>query len=61
MKNPFIALAEILEVFALAKKQLNQQGLHLLSQPDWLKLTKEISDLPWLQSTKQKVSQYARF
>ncbi len=49
------------ELFAVAKKQLNQQGLHPLSQLDWLRLTKEFSDLPWIQSTKQKVSHYARF
>ncbi|MDJ0578272.1 MAG: hypothetical protein QNJ65_24350 [Xenococcaceae cyanobacterium MO_234.B1] len=50
--------AEILEVFAKAKKQLTQQGLHPLSQPDWLELTKEFSDSPWVQKTQQKVAQY---
>ena len=50
--------AEILEVFALAKKQLNKQGLHPLSQPDWLKLTENFSDSAWIQSTQQKVSEY---
>ncbi len=52
---------EILEVFALAKKQLIQQGIHPLSQQDWLKLTDNFSDAAWIQSTKQKVSQYLAF
>ena len=50
--------AEILEVFTLAKKQLLQQGLHQESQQDWLELTENFSDSPWIQSSKQKVSQY---
>ncbi len=50
--------AEILEVFDLAKKQLNKQGLHQQSQSDWLNLTDNFSDSFWIQSTKQKVSQY---
>ncbi len=50
--------AEILEVFHLAKKQLNQQGIHQKSQLDWLELTENFSDLPWIKSSQQKVSQY---
>ena len=53
--------AEILEIFDLAKKQFIQQGLHQKSQQDWLKLTEKFSDSSWIQSTKQKVSQYARY
>ncbi len=60
-EKPLDIYAKILEIFAVAKKQLNQQGLHPLSQLDWLRLTKEFSDFPWIQSTKQKVSHYARF
>ncbi len=60
-EKPLDIYAKILEIFALAKKQLNQQGLHPLSQLDWLRLTKEFSDLPWIQSTKQKVSHYLAF
>ena len=51
-------MAEILEVFDLAKKQFIQQGLHQKSQQDWLKLTNKFSDSSWIQSTKEKVSQY---
>ena len=53
-------MAEILEVFQLAKKQLNQEGLHQKSQLDWLELTEneKFSDLPWVQSSQQKVSEY---
>ncbi len=58
MKKNFIALAEILEVFTLGKNQLIQQGIHPLSQQDWLKLTENFSDLPWIQSTQQKVTEY---
>ena len=50
--------ADILEVFALAKKQLLQQGLHQKSQSDWLKLTEQLADSPGIQLTQQKVSQY---
>ena len=52
--------AEIIEVFDLAKKQLIQEGLHQKSQLDWLELTKteKFSDLPWIQSSQQKVSEY---
>ena len=50
--------AEILEVFDLAKKQLNKQGLHQKSQADWLNLTDNFSDSPLLQKIQQKVSQY---
>ena len=50
--------AEIIEIFTLGKNQLIQQGIHPLSQQDWLKLTENFSDLPWIQSTQQKVSQY---
>ena len=50
--------AEILEVFALAKKQLTKQGLHQKSQSDWLDLTDNFSDSTWIQKTQQKVSQY---
>ncbi len=60
-EKPLDIYAKILEIFAVAKKQLNQQGLHPLSQLDWLRLTKEFSDFPWIQSTKQKVSHYARY
>ena len=58
MKKNFIALAEISEVFALAKKQLTQQVLHPLSQSDWLNLTDNFSDATWIQKTQQKISQY---
>ena len=53
-------MAEILEVFELAKKQLNQEGLHKKSQLDWLELTdnEKFSELPWLKSSQQKVSEY---
>ncbi len=53
-------MAEILEVFQLAKKQLNQEGLHQKSQLDWLELTKneKLSELPSVQSSQQKVSEY---
>ncbi|MDJ0679852.1 MAG: hypothetical protein QNJ18_08330 [Xenococcaceae cyanobacterium MO_167.B52] len=47
--------AEILEVFTLGKKQLIQQGIHPLSQQDWLKLSEKFSDSAWIQSTQQKV------
>ena len=50
--------AEILEVFQVAKKQLNKQGLHQQSPQEWLNLTANFSDSPWIQSTQQKVSQY---
>ena len=50
--------AEILEVFHLAKKQLNKQGLHQQSPQEWLNLTANFSDAPWIDSTKQKVTQY---
>ena len=50
--------AEILEVFALAKKQLNKQGLHQKSQAEWLNLTAQIFHSPLHQKTQQKVSQY---
>ncbi|MGK7874250.1 MAG: hypothetical protein AB4426_13335 [Xenococcaceae cyanobacterium] len=50
--------AEILEVFDLAKKQLNKQGLHQKSQQDWLELSEKFSDSPWIKSSQQKVSQY---
>ncbi len=50
--------AEILEIFALAKKQLNKQGLHQKSQQDWLNLTDNFCDSSLLQKTQQKVSQY---
>ena len=58
MKKNFIALAEILEVFANAKKQLSKQGIHPLSQSDWLELTDNFSDSIWIQKAQQKVSQY---
>ena len=58
MKKNFIALAEILKVFDLAKKQFHKQGLHQKSQQDWLELTKEFSDSPWIQSSQEKVTQY---
>ena len=51
-------MAEILEVFALAKKQLIQQGIHPFSQQDWLNLTNNFADSPLLQKAQQKVSQY---
>ena len=44
--------AEILEVFALAKKQLNKQGLHQKSQSDWLNLTDNFSDSTWIQKAQ---------
>ncbi|MDJ0590831.1 MAG: hypothetical protein QNJ72_12675 [Pleurocapsa sp. MO_226.B13] len=50
--------AEILEVFTLGKKQLIKQGIHPLSQQDWLKLSEKFSDSAWIQSAQQKVSQY---
>ncbi len=50
--------AEILKVFDLAKKQFHKQGLHQKSQQDWLELTKEFSDSPWIQSSQEKVTQY---
>ncbi len=50
--------AEILEVFALAKKQLIKQGLHQKSQSDWLDLTNNFSDSTWIQKAQQKVTQY---
>ncbi len=50
--------AEILEVFALAKKQLTKQGLHQKSQSDWLDLTNNFSDSTWIQKAQQKVTQY---
>ena len=53
--------AEIIEIFELAKKQLLQQGLHQKSQQDWLKLTAEFTDSPWVQKTKQQVSEYLAF
>ena len=50
--------AEILRVFDLAKKQILQQGLHQKSQQDWLELTQEFSDSPWLRASQEKVTQY---
>ncbi len=52
--------AEIIEVFDLAKKQLNEKGLHQKSGLDWLELikTEKFSDFPWVQSSQQKVSEY---
>ena len=52
--------AEIIQVFDLAKKQLNKEGLHQQSELDWLELikTEKFSDLPWVQSSQQKVSEY---
>ncbi len=50
--------AEILKVFALAKKQFLQQGLHQKSQQDWLKLTNEFPDSSWIRSSQEKVTQY---
>ena len=52
--------AETIEVFDLAKKQLNEEGLHQKSGLDWLELikTEKLSDLPWVQSSQQKVSEY---
>lgn len=48
--------AEILEVFDLAKKQLNQQGLHQKSTHDWLKSTVQLPLSPWIQSTRHKIN-----
>ena len=50
--------AEILRVFDLAKKQILQQGLHQKSQQDWLELTQEFSDSPWVRASQEKVTQY---
>ncbi len=53
--------AEILEVFDLAKKQFHQLGLHQESEQDWLELTEKFSDSSWVRSSKEKVTQYARY
>ncbi len=50
--------AEILEVFALAKKQLIQQGLHQKSQQEWENLAIKFEPSPWVQKSQQKVSEY---
>ncbi len=44
-------MAETIEVFDLAKKQLNEEGLHQKSGLDWLELikTEKFSNLPWVQ------------
>ena len=50
--------AEILEVFALAKKQLIQQGLHQKSQQEWENLALKFEASLWGQKAQQKVSEY---
>ena len=50
--------AEILEVFALAKNQLIQQGLHQKSQQEWENLAIQFEPSPWVQKAQQKVSEY---
>ena len=57
-ENDLRIWAKILEVFDLAKKQLIEQGLHQKSQQDWWQSTAKLPMFPWIQSTRQKVSQY---
>ena len=45
-------MAEILKVFALAKKQFIQQGIHQDSQQDWLKATEDFPRSPWVQKAQ---------
>ena len=47
--------AEIIEVFAIAKKQLIQQGIHPFSQQDWLNLSNNFADSSLVQKAQQGV------
>ena len=50
--------SEILEVFALAKNLIIQQGLHQNSPSDWLNLIAKFSSKPWIKKPQQKVTEY---